>query len=180
MKNLVIDKILRCYTIKVNCMKGVYIMKEFNFKSNTKMDVIIDKHYITLRPKGVMNALNRGFTGEKTIDIFDISAVQYKKPGIMTTGYLQLVIKGSLENKGGVLGAVKDENTILFGKKEDDQALKVKTIIERIKEKKNSRRSISVQNTVSVADEIRKLKQLMDEGILTEEEFNKQKAVLLS
>lgn len=98
----------------------------------------------------------------------------------MTTGYLQLVIKGSLENKGGVLGAVKDENTILFGKKEDDQALKVKTIIERIKEKKNSRRSVSVQNTVSVADEIRKLKQLMDEGILTEEEFNKQKAVLLS
>lgn len=155
-------------------------MKEFNFKSNTKMDVIIDKHYITLRPKGVMNVLNRGFTGEKTIDIFDISAVQYKKPGIMTTGYLQLVIKGSQENKGGVFGAVQDENTILFGKKEEEQALKIKAIIERIKEKKHSRRNISSQDTVSVADEIRKLKQLMDEGILTEEEFNKKKACLLS
>ncbi|MFA6667611.1 MAG: SHOCT domain-containing protein [Bacilli bacterium] len=35
-------------------------------------------------------------------------------------------------------------------------------------------------NTVSVADEIQKLKKLLDDGILTEEEFNRQKVKLLN
>ncbi len=34
-------------------------------------------------------------------------------------------------------------------------------------------------NTVSIADEIQKLKRLLDDGILTEEEFNQQKSKLL-
>ncbi len=34
-------------------------------------------------------------------------------------------------------------------------------------------------NTISVADEIQKLKKLLDNGILTEEEFNQQKSKLL-
>ena len=39
--------------------------------------------------------------------------------------------------------------------------------------------SSSNKNQLSPADEIRKLKALLDEGILTEEEFNKKKKELL-
>lgn len=49
-----------------------------------------------------------------------------------------------------------------------------------MKEHSSLKQEKPVQLSTSVADEIKKLAQLKEEGILTEEEFNKQKAILLS
>ena len=49
-----------------------------------------------------------------------------------------------------------------------------------MKEHSNLKQEKSAQLPTSVADEIKKLAQLKEDGILTEEEFNKQKAILLS
>ena len=44
----------------------------------------------------------------------------------------------------------------------------------------NAHAESSVQNTTSVTDEILKLKSLLDSGILTQKEFDKQKEKLLT
>ena len=145
-----------------------------NLKSNGKYVITVTRDYISILQKGVMNAINRGFTGEKTFMFKNMSGVQHKPPGI-TTGYLQLILVGSQESKGGVTGAVKDENTILFSKKENGLILELKEFIEY----KMSHSSNDVQRNNSELDEIRKLKDLFDDGIISKEEFDIKKKQLL-
>ncbi len=53
--------------------------------------------------------------GDKVIPYDSIVAVQFKKPGL-AAGYLQFSLRGGSEAKSGVTQAVRDENTILFGR----------------------------------------------------------------
>ena len=52
--------------------------------------------------------------------------------------------------------------------------------IESLKSKKEKALAENTSNQISVSDEIRKMKQLFDEGILTEEEFKEAKTKLLN
>jgi len=54
----------------------------------------------------------------------------------------------------------------------------IKLRIDTIKRQGNV--SVTVDNNVSVADELLKLKQLLDMGVLSQEEFNEQKDKLLN
>ena len=83
---------------------------------------------------------------------------------------------GSQETKRGVSGAVHDENSILFNKKELPLILEIKEYVEY---KINSKASIGT-TSISVADEILKFKELLDQGILTQEEFDAKKKQLLT
>lgn len=151
--------------------------KRYNLKSNGKYEVVIKDNFISITTKGAMNAINKGLVGTKKIDMNNISAVQYKDPGL-TTGYLQFVLVGSQEIKGGVTAAVKDENTILFTKKEQAQILEIKECVEKFINEKNKRNSNG--QTISTADEILKFKKLFDMGVISQEEFDKKKNELLN
>lgn len=130
---------------------------------------------ITIRRHGLMNAVNVGLTDEKDIYLNTITGIQVKKPG-MTTGYIQFIARGSQDNKGGVTGAVQDENTIIFnGKKNHEIAQNMKTRIEELIHQPIP----SIAPPVSTADELVKLASLKEQGILTEEEFQEQKKLLL-
>lgn len=132
--------------------------KEYIFKSKGKSFVKIKDDKISIIKKGIIYAVNQGFKGEKTLFIKDISAIQVKKSGLLI-GYLQFSLKGGYESKGGIMDATKDENTILIGNKKDYlQALEIKEYPEQIKEYKS----------------------LLDDGIITEDEYNVKKADLLS
>lgn len=152
-------------------------MKEFNFKGAGKTRVILDGNFLRIKRKGFLNFANHGMDGEKTIDIYNMSGVQMKEAGSVTSGYLQFIFMGSKENKGGLFAATKDENTIMFIKKEQDMANEIKAYIENILANKNSSTGPQVQT--GSADEIRKFKELLDEGIITEEEFAAKKKELL-
>nr|WP_259549284.1 SHOCT domain-containing protein [Heyndrickxia oleronia] len=152
-------------------------MKEFNFKGAGKTRVILDGNFLRIKRKGFLNFANHGMDGEKTIDIYNMSGVQMKEAGSVTSGYLQFIFMGSKENKGGLFAATKDENTIMFIKKEQDMANEIKAYIENIIANKNSSTGPQVQT--GSADEIRKFKELLDEGIITEEEFAAKKKELL-
>lgn len=91
-------------------------MAEFYFKSNGKFIVTVENGYLRWKRKGFQNYLNQGSKGEKSIPIKSITAIQIKEPRL-TTGYIQFAYSGASESKGGVLDAVKDENTITFLKK---------------------------------------------------------------
>lgn len=151
--------------------------KVYNLKSNGKYEVVLKENTISITSKGALNAINKGLVGTKRICLDNVTAVQYKEPGL-TTGYLQIVLIGSQEVKGGVSKAVKDENSILFNKKEKNEILEIKDYIESYIYNKNKKQD-NVQS-ISVADEILKFKQLLDMGAITQEEFDIKKKELIS
>lgn len=134
----------------------------------------IHDSFLTVEPRGFANAVNKGLIGQKTYDLNNVSGVQYKKPGF-TTGYLQIVLIGGRDARNGVTGAVKDENSITFSKKEDHLILEIKEYIEKYIHERSSGSSAS-----SNLDEIKKLKDLLDIGAITNEEFEAKKAQLLN
>ena len=150
-------------------------MKQYTFKSNTKIDVKLYDHKITINKKGIRNKFLQGLNGEKTIFIKNITAVEFKKPTIFTIGFLQFSIIGGIESRGGLKRAIYDENTIIFRNKEEyNQAKEIKEFIEVF----ISNGSDSNKKTSS-ADEIYKLKDLLDSGYITTEEFVKYKNKIL-
>src|SRR5690554_6805155 len=107
-------------------------MADFYFKSNGKYHVVVENDYLRWTSKGVMNYLTKGSKGEKSIPIKSITAIQIKPPRF-TTGYIQFAYSGASESKGGIMDAVKDENTITFSsKKELKQAEELKALIESL------------------------------------------------
>ena len=110
---------------------------------------------------------------EKSLPIRNISSVEVKMPGAVMSGFIQFSIAGgaarnsSLTLSGGSFDAAQDENSVVFvGQSAYQIALKIKEYIETYQE-----RASSSGSPVSAADEIVKLKALMDQGIITPEEF---------
>lgn len=146
---------------------------EFIFKSNGKTRVTVHNGFIKINRKGILNRIIKS-TGDKNIRISSLSGVQLKKPGLRT-GYIQFIFSGSTDTSG-LLDAVEDDNTILFHKKEYATALELRDHIEQIISSEGS----ALQTTsATTADELMKLKQLLDDGALTKREYDTQKQRLL-
>lgn len=154
--------------------------KILEFKAVGKTKVTLDGNFLRIKRKGMLNFANHGMDGEKSININNISGVQLKDAGTFTNGYIQFLISGSKESKGGLLAATKDENTIMFAKKEQTMADEIKKYVEDILSNKNSDKTTIIQKTiVDHTEEIRKYKALADEGIISEDEFQQKKQQLL-
>ncbi|MCA0980197.1 SHOCT domain-containing protein [Exiguobacterium aestuarii] len=147
----------------------------FDFKTVGKTQVTVENGFVKIVRRGLMNRFNNG-GGDKNIRISSLSGIQIKKPGL-TQGYIQFVFSGSKDTTG-VMDAVRDENSIMFAKKEYDLALKLRDHVEEL-----INQPLQTQNETSsnsAADELLKLKQLLDAGVLSQEEFETQKVKLLS
>ena len=119
---------------------------------------------------------------EKTLPIRNITSVEVKKPGAFA-GFIQFSIAGgkardsSYTLTGGAYDAVNDENSCVFnGQEAYEIALQIKAYVENWAAQQTSGVASAPR---SVADELRKLKALADEGLLTREEFEQQKQLLL-
>ena len=104
--------------------------------------------------------------------------MQHRAPTGLSAGFVQFAYPGSRELRGGIAGALDDENSILY---DTPRAADMKKIIDYIEER---RRSIKAKNNVSVssvssADELGKYKTLLDQGVITQEEFDAKKKQLL-
>jgi hypothetical protein len=136
--------------------------------------LLIFEDRVEITRKGALSKFTQGFfKGDKTIYIHQITSIQVKKGGL-TNGYIQFSLGGGNESTKGILDAVKDENTVMFSLHNNDLAAEIKQYIEKAMPLSKTPASIS-----NIADEVRKLKILLDEGILTQEEFDKQKKRLL-
>jgi len=149
------------------------MIREFEVKVPNKVNITIDENTLTINRKGFISFGN-GLRGEKTIPLSNITAVQLKKPGL-THGYLQFSINGSVEAKGDAMQLLKDENTIVFARKHLDDMLELKHLIET-SQAPNSQASAS---TPSEALQIKEFKALLDDGIISPEEFDQKKKQLL-
>lgn len=116
--------------------------------------------------------------GEKTIYFKDAIGVQFK-PSSVLDGYIQVeTAAGSMTSTSSQYGG---ENSIQFsGKRSNEEAeMIVEFIKNKIDEIKNAPASGTVVQQVSAADELKKFKELLDIGVITQEEFDAKKKELL-
>ena len=115
----------------------------------------------------------------------EITAVEFKNCGWFK-GSMEFKIKGT-NKRMAELNAGKASSTLFeFSKTSlpDNRLLaqkmeKINIFIQNKIEEKQAKQN-SAGNVVSVADEIIKFKQLLDQGVLTQEEFDKKKKELLN
>jgi hypothetical protein len=150
---------------------------ELTLKGKQGKTVIVTGDVVRIVKEGFFTGRN-----ERTLPIRNISSVEVKKPGGFT-GFIQFSIAGgavrdrSYTLTGGAYDAVQDENSILFnGEQEYQLALRIKSYIESWSSAAGQAPAVTA---TSVADEIRKLKSLLDEGVLSRDEFEQQKKKLL-
>lgn len=134
--------------------------------------LLLYDYKIVIKRKGVIAFMNHGLKGDKEIPIRNITAVQFKKAG-MINGYIQFSIGGSLESKRGIFAAQSDENSVSFNTWQQKPFIEIKEILD---EKINRDDTV---NPISDSDEIEKLHNLQEKGIITEEEFQAKKKQIL-
>jgi hypothetical protein len=141
--------------------------------------VQVDDVWVTITRKGFRAKANYGFTrGEKRIPIASITSVQFKKPGL-SNGYIQFSLAGSIESRRGLRDATKDENSVLFRSTQRRQFEQIRDFIEaKIAERSTPSPASPLPTATGVADELTKLADLRDRGVLSNEEFQTQKARL--
>ena len=141
--------------------------------------LIIEEDYVTIHHKGTANALGMGLKGNKNIYYTDITAIEFREASV-TLGIIQFSLPGS-ESKGGLLEAAHDENTVSFNSTRNEAANKVMAYLNnKLKEVKTaSSGNQTIIQQVSAADEIKKFKELLDDGIISQEEFDAKKKQLL-
>lgn len=136
-----------------------------------------DGKRIKLVRKGLLALATQGLKGEKVIPIENVISVQFRAPGLLASGFIQFATAGG-EGSRGMKEAVSDENTVLFDKKDAEAFSDLRDAVE-LAIANLSKRQSSIASSGSVADEIMKLKSLLDQGVLSEEEFLQAKRNLL-
>jgi hypothetical protein len=149
-----------------------FVAKGYNGK------IIVRAQSVVISHKGAVALLvGQGLRGDKEIPLEEITAIQLKNAG-MTAGYMQIAYKGSVESKGGVFSAAKDENSVNFYKGAQKDFERAKHLIE------DRRRALlaaaaAPSHTLSPAEELARFAQLHRDGVLTDEEFAAKKKQLL-
>ena len=139
---------------------------------NGKLELLEDK--VRIVRKGTWSLLTQGLKGNKEILISQISSIQFKAAGHLTNGYMQVAFLGGQESKRGIFDAVKDENTVMFNKKQQPSFEAIKMELDKKMATPKTEAKVS-----SELDELEKLASLRDRNIITEEEFQIKKKNLL-
>ncbi len=108
-----------------------------------------------------------------------ITGVEYSTG--LTQGRVEITTAGTTQKGSGTLGdTYQAQNVVSFGKAKYAKMQKVANIIRERVATVATTEETRVPPAPSVADELSKLKQLLDDGVLSQEEFDAQKSRLLS
>jgi Short C-terminal domain/Domain of unknown function (DUF4429) len=134
-------------------------------------------HSIIISRHGLGSFLTQGIKGEKTIPFKSLTALQFKPAQKQMGGYIQFSVKGEVASRGGIFDATLDENTVMFtiAQHPNFEMLRKKIDAEIAKQDNHP-----IAARLSYADELTKLADLRDRGVLDETEFQNQKTRLSS
>jgi Zn finger protein HypA/HybF involved in hydrogenase expression len=136
---------------------------------------------VTITKRGLANALASGMNGARTIQISSITAVQMKPAGMFTPGYILFSYAGSKPFMGGVWEATQDPDTFLFGKDLTGEVAEFKALVEKkMRESKQPAPAPANNSSGTLTDELRKLAEFKNQGILSQAEFEAAKKKLLA
>lgn len=143
---------------------------------------------VVLSRKTALGFVTQGIKGDREIYFNDIKSIEFKKATMMANGYIQFITNVELatNQKVGLIGssrkAAEDPNAVIiraFSKQTVKDSVNVyEKALELLNNYKSKKDTISI-DAVSSPDEIRKFKELLDDGIITQEEFDAKKKDLL-
>ena len=167
---------------KIDEAHGVTKNYKYRLQAHTGTSLEVYDTYLILTFMATGSILSNiakgGANGAKRINFADITSVQFKEPAGMSVGFIQFAFPGSGESKAGVIDAINDENSIPV---QPSDLVLARQIVDYIETRRSEMRApaVTVTQQVSVADEIKKFKELMDMGVITQEEFDAKKKQLL-
>lgn len=142
------------------------------------MKVYDDRAIISVKAGAASFLTGNASDGEKTIFYADCVGVQFKESGIQI-GYLQL------ETASGIMNMKQsnffNENSFTFDTSVQSNE-KMREVADYVRGRVNAIKKGATQkqeSQISVADEIKKFKELLDMGAITQEEFDAKKKQLL-
>lgn len=167
-------------------------MEKMRLKCTNGLLLVYEDRVIISRntPIGFMA---QGAKGDKTFFYKNLSSIEYRKPSLWANGYMKFIIAGTIDTtqkqkSNNIMDMTRtnlmdDSNSVVlraFNKSVPEESEKIyKYILERM-EYYNNANNNTIVNQISSADEILKFKKLLDEGIITQEEFEKKKNELLN
>lgn len=161
------------------------VVKDYKYKitAHTGTTLEVYDSYVIINHMQVGSLLTNiargGTLGGKKINFSDLTSVQFREPSGMTVGFIQFAYPGSLESKSGVIDMINDENSIPIQPSMVAEAREVVDYIEtRRAELRNAPQGTVIQQA-SGADELKKFKELLDMGAITQEEFDAKKKQIL-
>jgi hypothetical protein len=137
--------------------------------------VTVSGDWLTIERKGLGRIAHS--KGDRRIPLGSITAVQMRPAGIFANGFLKFTVPGSAELRGGLNAATKDENAVIFTKKHQAEFDAVRTRVEGYIARKHNPQPVAAGPDIT--DQLRKLGELRDAGVVTNTEFESKKAELL-
>ena len=117
----------------------------------------------------------------KTLPMANIMSVSLTPTTLWTRGFIEFTVPGG-KDSSKIEEALRNENALpLLSKKDNEAAAKIKAYVEEqiMKNATNKGGATIVQQAASPAEELKKMKELLDADIITQEEFDAKKKQLL-
>ncbi|MBC2386370.1 SHOCT domain-containing protein [Listeria booriae] len=130
----------------------------------------IENGFLRIKRTDPTSRILVGSTGVKSIKIDGIAGINQQLPKKKANGFLQFTLSGN-EHEKGLWGAIHDENSIMYNEVDVEIADKLKNRIESLI-------NATQQSSTNTSD-LRALKDLLDDGIITQEEFDAKKKQIL-
>jgi hypothetical protein len=135
---------------------------------------------VSFAPKGAFGAMTKGLAGERKIFYGDISSIQFKKSSALLSGFIEFYFAGHNTQKqgGGLFAGTTNDNRFTFYNRYLPEIEKIRDYIQGKIIECNTPQVVQAVAT-SDADELLKFKQLLDAGVITQDEFNTKKKQIL-
>lgn len=179
------------FEAQISLFKKITVSTASNLNTTKVVEINIPEHVILeanssaviITRKGLRSFANRGSNGIQTIPYKSIISVDYKPadgPAGLMSGHINFVTAAGNQNTSGIGslgmfagGDYNTANSVVF-RGHNAEIEEIKNIVEQ--KIKDSSESTQV---ISSADEIAKFKKLLDDGTITQEEFDAKKKQLL-
>lgn len=126
---------------------------------------------------GILKIKKGNMDAGRIINISDVVSVTFLKPGLTAAGCIHIQVVGAktYPSVANVMHYATDVNAICFRKNQYEEALKFKGELDKFLANARNPKPSPASNY----DELRHLKQLLDDGVITQEDFDKKKAQIL-
>ncbi len=130
--------------------------------------IAIDGDWLTIERTGA---------GERRIPLGSITAVHLQQARVFTNGFIRFTVPGSPELRGGLQSAMRDENAVTFRRGQAKGFNMIRAAVEQSIAAHTG--AGSEAGEPDIPEQIKKLDELRDQKLITEEEFEAKKAELL-
>ena len=121
--------------------------------------------------------------GEKKIALTQITSVRWKQPSHMVNGYISFTLPGGTETRSRfgsqTIEAAKDENAVIVKHSQAEEFLALKATIEEALGAHHAPSPAPASPVDDPAEQLKKLADLHQSGLITDEEFAVKRAALI-